>query len=127
MGRVGALGREEAPLDSPWNRPCDGQEETSHMKRGGGLYPARPDWSPPTKQARARPGELLPAGVICSSRQEGVPPCLRTSPLLGGTLEVHQTPWHILFPRHACMFLVLGFRGAWVSHAPPRVLKQRRP
>ena len=25
------------------------------------------------------------------------------------------------------MFLVLGFRGAWVSHAPSRVPKQRRP
>ena len=25
------------------------------------------------------------------------------------------------------MFLVLGFRGAWVLHAPPRVPKQRRP
>ena len=39
----------------------------------------------------------------------------------------HRTSWCILFPRHACTFLVLGFRGAWVSHAPPRVPKQRRP
>ena len=31
------------------------------------------------------------------------------------------------FPRRACMFLVLGFRGASVLHAPPRVPKQRRP
>ena len=49
------------------------------------------------------------------------------SPPLGGTLGVHRTSWTIPFPRHACMFLVLGCRGAWVSHAPPRVPKQCRP
>ena len=79
------------------------------MKRGGGLHPARPDCWPPTKRPRAKPGGLIGAGVTCSSRQEGVPPCLRASPPLGGTLEVHWTSWRIPFPRHACMFLVLGF------------------
>ena len=97
------------------------------MKRGGGLLPARPDCWPPTKRPRATPGGLIAASVTCLSRREGVPPCLRTSPPLGGTLEVHRTSWRIPFPRHACTFLVLGFRGAWVSHAPPRVPKQRRP
>ena len=85
------------------------------------------DCWPPTKGPRATPGGLIAASVTCLSRQEGVPPCLRPSPPLGGTLEVHQTSWRIPFPRHACTLLVLGFRGAWVSHAPPRVPKQRRP
>ena len=97
------------------------------MRRGGGLHPARPDCWPPTKRPRATPGGLIAAGVTCLSRREGVPPCLRTSPPLGGTPEVHRTSWRIPFPRHACTLLVLGFRGAWVSHAPPRVPKQRRP
>ena len=97
------------------------------MKRGGGLHPARPDCWPPTQRPRATPGGLIAAGVTCLSRREGAPPCLRTSPPLGGTLEVHRTSWRIPFPRHACTFLVLGFRGAWVSHAPPQVPKQRRP
>ena len=69
----------------------------------------------------------MAASVTCLSRWEGVPPCLRTSPLLGRTLGVHQTSWRIPFPRRRGTFLVLGFRGAWVSHAPPRVPKQRRP
>ena len=94
------------------------------MKRGGGLHPATPVRLPPTKRPGATPGGLIAAGVTCLSRREGVPPCLRTSPPLGGTLVVHRTSWCIPFPRHACMFLVLGFRGAWVSHAPPRVPKQ---
>ena len=94
------------------------------MKRRGGLRPATPDCWPPTKRPRATPGGLIVAGVTCLSRQEGVLPCLRTSPPLGGTLEVHRTSWRIPFPRHACTFLVLGFRGAWVSHAPPRVSMQ---
>ena len=81
------------------------------MNRGGGLHPAGPDCWPPTKRPRATPGGLIAA----------VPPCLRTSPPLGGTLEVHRTSWRIPFPRHACMFLVRAFRGALVSHAPPRV------
>ena len=97
------------------------------MKRGGGLLPARPDCWPPTKRPQATPVGLIAASVTCLSRREGVPPCLRTSRPLGGTLEVHRTSWRIPFPRHACTFLVLGFRGAWVSHAPPRVPKQRRP
>ena len=97
------------------------------MKRGGGLLPARPDCWPPTKRPRAVPGGLIAASVTCLSRREGVPPCLRTSPPLGGTLGVHRTSWRIPFPRRACTFLVLGFRGAWVWHAPPRVPKQRRP
>ena len=84
------------------------------MKRGGGLHPARPDFWPPTKRPRASPGGLIAASVTCLSRREGGPPCLRTSPPLGGTLGVHRTSWRIPFPRHACMFLVLGFRGAWV-------------
>ena len=57
------------------------------MKRGGGLLPARPDCWPPTERPRATPGGLIAASVTCLSRQEGVPPCLRTSPPLGGTLE----------------------------------------
>ena len=69
----------------------------------------------------------MAASVTCLSRRDAVPPCLRTSPPSGGTLEVHRTSWRLLFPRHACMFLVLGFRGACVSHAPPQVPKQRRP
>ena len=88
------------------------------MKSGGDLHPARPDWWPPTKRPRATPGGLIAASVTYLSCREGGPPCLRTSPSLGGTLGVHQTSWRIPFPRHACMFLVLGFRGAWVSHAP---------
>ena len=91
------------------------------MKMGGGLHPARPDCWPPTKRPRATLGGLIAASVTCLSRREGVPPSLRTSYPLGGTLEVHRTSWRIPFPRHACTFLVLGFRGAWVSHAPPRV------
>ena len=98
------------------------------MKRRGCLHPARPVWWPPTKRPRAAPGGLIAASVTCLSRWEGVPPCLRTSPPSGGTLGVHWTSWRIPFPRHASgVFLVLGFRGAWVSHAPPRVPKQRRP
>ena len=53
--------------------------------------------------------------------------CLRTSPPLGGTLKGHRTSWRIPFATQACMFLVMGFRGAWVSHAPPRVPKHRWP
>ena len=96
------------------------------MKRGGGLHPARPDWWPPTKEPRATPGVLIAASVTCLSRQDGVPPCLGASPPLDGTLKVHRPSWRILFPRHACMFLVLGFRGASVSHTQLRVPKQRR-
>ena len=88
------------------------------MKRGGGLHPARPDCWPPTKRPRATPGGLIAASVTCLSRREGVPPCLRTSPPLGTTLEVHWTSWCIPFPRHACTFLVLGFRGAWAASSP---------
>ena len=87
------------------------------MKRGGGLHPARPDWLPQTKRPRATPGGLIAASVTRLSRREGVPPCLRRYPPLGGTLGVHRTSWRILFPRHACMFLVLGFRGVSVSHS----------
>ena len=95
------------------------------MKRGGGLHPARPDWWTPTKRPRATPGGLITASGTYLSRREGVHPCFRTSPPLGGTLGVHRTTWRILFPKHACMFSVLGFRGAWVWHAQPRVPKQR--
>ena len=79
------------------------------MKRGGRLHPATPDWWPPTKRPRATPGGLISASVTCLSRQEGVPPRLRTCSPLGATLEVHGTSWRIAFLRHACMFLVLGF------------------
>ena len=78
------------------------------MKRGGGLLPARPDCWPPSKRPRATPGGLIAASVTCLSRREGVPPCLRTSPPLGGTLGVHRTSWRIPFPRHASE--VLGCR-----------------
>ena len=62
------------------------------------------------------------------SHLEGVPPCLRTSSSLDGTLGVEGTSWRIPFPRHASgVVLVLEFRGALVSHATPRVPKQRRP
>ena len=97
------------------------------MKRRGGLHPARPDCWPPSKRPQAAPGGVITASVTCLSRREGVPPCLHTSPLLGGTLGAHRASWRITFPRHACMFLVLGFRGVWVSHAPPPVAKQCRP
>ena len=70
------------------------------------------------------PGELIVATVTYLSRRYGVLRCLRLSLPLGGTLGVHRTSWRIPSPRHACMFLVLGFRGALVSHAPRRVPKQ---
>ena len=71
------------------------------MRRGGGLHPAKHDCWPLTKRHRAIPGGLIAASVTCLSRRERVPLCLRTPPLLGGTLEVHRTSWRILFPRHA--------------------------
>ena len=83
------------------------------MKRGGDLHPARPDWWPPTKRPWATPGGLIAASMTYLSRQEGVPPGLRTSLPLAGTLGVHRTSLRIPSSRHACMFLVLGFRGAW--------------
>ena len=61
------------------------------MKKGGGLHHARPDCWPPTKRPRATPGGLIAAGVTCLSRREGVPPCLRTSPPLGGTLGSEES------------------------------------
>ena len=76
------------------------------MKRGGGLHSAGPDWWPPTQRPRATPGGLIAASVTCLSRREGVPPCLRMSPPLGGTLEVHRTSWRIPF-QWACRH-VLG-------------------
>ena len=112
---------------SAWRHPCDEEADAPRMKGGGGLHPARPDRWPPTKRPRAAPGGLIAASVRCSSPNEGVPPCSRTSPPLGGSSEVHRTSWRIPFPRHAWTFLVLGFQGAWLSHAPPRVPKQRRP
>ena len=69
----------------------------------------------------------MAANVTCLSRREGVLSCFRASSPLGGTLVVHRTSWRIPFPRHACMFAVLGFRSPWVSHAPPGVPQQRRP
>ena len=82
---VGALGREEVPHGSRWSCCCDDKEEAPRLKRGGGLHPARPGWRPPAKRPWAAPGGLIGAGVMYLSRREGVPPCLRTSPLLGGT------------------------------------------
>ena len=61
------------------------------------------------------------------SRREALPQCLRKSPPLNRTLGVHRTSERILLPRHACMFLVLEIRDAWVSQAPPRDPKQRTP
>ena len=81
------------------------------MKTGGGLLPAGHDWWPPTDRPRGTPGRLTAASVTNVSRREGVPPCLRTSPLLGGNLGVHLTCWLIPFPRHASnVVLVLEFR-----------------
>ena len=66
--------------------------------------------------------------VTNMSRKEGVPLCLRTYLPLNGTRGVHRISRCILFPTHASSVdLVLGFQGAWVSHDPPRVPKQRRP
>ena len=97
------------------------------MKRARGLHRARPDWRPPTKGPRTAAGGLIAASVTHLSRREGVLPCLRTFPLSGGTLGVHQTFWRIPFPRHASStFLVFGFRGAPVSRTLPRVQKQPR-
>ena len=45
----------------------------------------------------------MAATVTCLSRREGVAPCLRTSPHLGGALEVHRTSWRIPFPRHGVL------------------------
>ena len=96
------------------------------MKRGGGFHPSRPDGWPLAKRPRATPGRPMAASVTNLSRWDGVPTCLRTTPPLGITLEVHQTSWRIQFPMHASgMVLVLGFQGAWLSHAPPRIAKQR--
>ena len=51
----------------------------------------------------------MAACVTNVSLPEGVPPCLRTSSPLGGTLGVHRTSWRILLPRHASrVYLVLG-------------------
>ena len=125
--KVVALGCGEAPHGSRWRCRCDEQEEAPRLRRRGGLHPARPDWWPPKKRPWTTPGGLIAASVTCLSRREGVPPCLRTSRPLAETLEFQRTSWRIPFPRHACMFLVLGFRGAWVSHAPPPVPKERRP
>ena len=69
----------------------------------------------------------MATSVTYLSRPEGVLPCLGTSPPLGGTLGVHRSSWRMPFPRHACIFLVLGFRGGWVLPAPPQVPRQRRP
>ena len=70
----------------------------------------------------------MAASVTNVSRQEGVPLCLHTSPPLDRTLGVHRTSWRIPFSRHASgVVFVVGIRGACVSHAPPRVPKQRRP
>ena len=98
------------------------------MKSGGGLHPGRPDWRSPTKRPWATAGGQIAASVTNDLGLEGVPPCLRRSPPLGRSLGVHQTSWRIPLPRHSSgVVLVLGFRGGWVSHAPPGVPKGRRP
>ena len=56
----------------------------------------------------------MAASVKFLSCREAVPRCLRRSPPLIGTLGVNRTSWRIPIPRHACMFLVLGFGGASV-------------
>ena len=68
------------------------------------------------------------ASVTNVSRREGVPACLRTFHPFGRTLGftrrhgISRSPWHA-----RGVVLVLGFRGAWVSHAPPQGPKQPRP
>ena len=75
------------------------------MKRGGGLHPARPDWWSPTKQPRASPGGLIAATPTCLSRQEGVPPCLRTSPAFGR--NPRGSPDFLTYPvPKACMHIL---------------------
>ena len=93
------------------------------MKRGGGLHPARPDWSHRTERPQATPAGLSAASLTYLSPREGVPLFLRTSLPLGRTLGAHRTSWHILLPSS----LFLCSEGAWFSHAPPQVPKQRRP
>ena len=95
---------ESGPMVPPGVAPVMDRKRL-RVKGGGGLHPARPDCWPPTKRPRATPEELIAAGMTCLSHREGVPPCLRTSPPLGVTLEVHRTFWRIPFPRH-----VLGTR-----------------
>ena len=61
----------------------------------------------------AAPGWLIAAKLTYLSHRQGVPPCLRTSHLLSGTLGVNRTTWRMPLPRHACgVFWVVWFRGA---------------
>ena len=98
------------------------------MRRGCGLHPVGADSWPATKRPWETPGGRIATGVTKVSGREVVPPCLRTSPPLDGTLGVHRTSRRIPLLRHAgSVLLVLGFRGAWVSYTPLRVPKQRWP
>ena len=75
----------------PGIAPVTVQEEALRTRGGGGLHPTRPDWWAQTKRPRATPGTLIATSMTNLSHQQGLPPCLRTSPTLGGTLGVHQT------------------------------------
>ena len=82
------------------------------MKRGSGMHPARPDLWSPTKQPRGAAGGLIAAGMTHLSRREGVPPCLRTSPPVGGT--------------HNIMFL-MGLKSACLACGSTGVLTPQCP
>ena len=80
VGRyVGLLGCGEASRGPRWRCRCDEQEDAPRVKRGGDLYPARPDWCPETKEPRAPQGGLIAVSVTSFSQPEGVPLCSRTS------------------------------------------------
>ena len=87
-----------------------------------------PDWWPPARRPRATLGALIAASVTNVARREGMLLFFRTSPPFGRTIGVRQTCWQIPLQGHAGgVVLVLGFRGAWMSRAPPRVPKEGRP
>ena len=113
---MGALGCGDAPHGSRWRCRCGEQEEAPRLRREAAYIPLDltgcPQQSGPGSTGRA------------NSRRRAV---LVMPPTMSGTLGVHRTSWRIPFPRRAGgAFLVLGFRGAWVPHAPPRVPKQHR-
>ena len=76
------------------------------MKRGGNLHLTRPDWWPPKEQPGVTPGGLIVASVMYLSPRQGVLPCLRTPPSLGGTLG-GSTDFLVYPVPKACMH-VLG-------------------
>ena len=115
VGRyLGALGRGEAPHGFRWRCRCDEQEEAPRLKRGGGLHPARPGGWPPNKAAPGRNcrANLRRRDVLVALK--GCAPVLVHVPSFGRNLRGSSDP-------------LLGFQGAWLSHAPPRVQQQRSP